>query len=82
MTGPRGRQSTINVVDRVLTRSSRCSSKCSTSIVPQLWQELWQYVENGGLGADRARGDGRCELLSWRRLDGPEAPKARKPKPD
>jgi hypothetical protein len=64
-----GKRSAINVVDVVedvkLTATVRVLDDC---IAPQLWQELWEYIELGGLGADRARGDGRCELLSWQKV--------------
>jgi hypothetical protein len=63
-----GKRSTINVVDLVtdvkVTANIWVQDDC---IKPQLWQELWEYVEIGGVGADRARGDGRCRLIRWER---------------
>jgi hypothetical protein len=68
ISGPQGKRSTINVVDICedvkITFTVRVLDDC---IKPELWQEIWEYIELGGVGADRARGDGRGELLSWRR---------------
>lgn len=70
ISGPQGKRSTINVVDVCqdvkITFAIRVLDDC---IPPALWQELWEYIELGGIGADRARGDGRGELLSWHRVD-------------
>lgn len=74
-----GKRSTINVVDLVtdvkLTWHTKVLDDC---ISRQLWSEIWEYLEVGGLGADRARGDGRCELLSWRKVEAEAAPRRRK----
>jgi hypothetical protein len=65
---PQGPASAISVVDLVedVTVSATIDvlngDQC---IPPKLWGELWEYVERGGVGADRARGDGRCELLTF-----------------
>lgn len=70
VTGPQGKRSAINVVDLVedvkLDFHVRVLDDC---ITPRLWQELFEYIEMGGLGADRARGDGRCQLLAWEKTD-------------
>jgi len=70
VTGPQGKRSTINVVDVCedvkIVFTIRVLDDC---IPPGLWQEIWEYIELGGVGADRARGDGRGQLLSWKRLD-------------
>ncbi len=69
ISGPQGKRSAINVVDIVTdVKLAATITVLDDCIPPQLWQELWEYVEVGGLGADRARGDGRCKLTSWERL--------------
>lgn len=71
VSGPQGRRSAINVVDIVtdakITARIAVLDDC---ISREVWSSLWGYVEKGGVGADRGRGDGRSELLGWRRLDG------------
>lgn len=37
-------------------------------IKDEVWERLWSAVEYGGIGADRARGDGRCRLVGWERV--------------
>lgn len=68
--GPQGARSVITVVDICqdveVAFTVRVLDDC---IRPEIWAALWQYVEMGGVGADRARGDGRCELVAWERLD-------------
>ena len=32
------------------------------------WRRIWESAERIGLGADRARGDGRFELVAWERI--------------
>jgi hypothetical protein len=67
---PAGKRSAINVVDICtkvdITFSIDVLDDC---IPPKLWAELWTVIELGGVGADRARGDGRCELTAWDRVD-------------
>jgi hypothetical protein len=72
VSGPQGKRSAVNVVD--LVEDVKISARIAVlddCIPPELWSDLWQYVERGGLGADRARGDGRCELTAWQRIDRP-----------
>jgi hypothetical protein len=70
ISGAQGKLSTINAVDIVtdvtITATLLVLDDC---LSPSLWCELWQYVERGGVGADRARGDGRAELVAWERLE-------------
>ena len=63
---PQGKRSAINLVDVCTDLDITFTIKVLNDWVPQeLWQELFEYVELGGVWADRARGDGRCELTSW-----------------
>ena len=72
VTGPQGKRSTINVVDLCEDVKIGFTIRVLDDfITPPLWQELWEYIELGGIGADRARGDGRGELNSWKQLDEP-----------
>ena len=70
ISGPSGKRSTVNIVDLCedvkVTFTVKVLDDC---ITPQLWREIFEYLEMGGVGADRARGDGRCELISWTRVD-------------
>lgn len=69
VSGPQGKRSTINVVDLCENVTIEFTLKvCDDFIIPDLWGELWEYVELGGIGADRARGDGRGQLRSWKRI--------------
>jgi hypothetical protein len=69
VSGPQGKRSTINVVDICLdVKISFTVRVLDDCIPPQLWAELWSYLEMGGIGADRARGDGRSELVAWRKI--------------
>jgi len=82
VSGPQGKRSTINVVDVCeevkMAFHLRVLDDC---FPPEVWAELWEYIEVGGLGADRARGDGRGELLAWQRVDEAK-PRGRKRKLD
>jgi hypothetical protein len=67
ISGPRGKQSIIQVIDAVIDVKFRATICVLDDCIPlRLWQELWEYIERGGIGADRGRGDGRCELILWR----------------
>jgi len=69
ISGPQGKRSTINVVDLCEDVDIEFTVKVVDDFMnPQLFGELWEYVELGGLGADRARGDGRGELVSWEKI--------------
>jgi len=66
ITGPQGKRSTINVVDVCEDVTfSFTVSVLDDFIVEQVWGEMWEYIELGGIGADRARGDGRGTLEKW-----------------
>lgn len=64
--GPQGKRSAINMVDICEDVTVSFTIKVLDDCIPeQLWSELWEYVETGGVGADRSRGDGRSELVSF-----------------
>jgi len=66
ITGPQGKRSTINVVDVCEDVKISFHVKVLDDFINQeLWGQIWEYVELGGIGADRARGDGRGELIKW-----------------
>jgi len=76
ISGPQGKRSTINVVDVCEDVDISFHVKVLDDfITPELWGQIWEYVELGGMGADRARGDGRGELRKWRKLATPRKPK-------
>ena len=69
VSGPQGKRSAINVVDVCEDVKITFRLKVLDDCVPAaLWQQLFEYVEVGGIGADRARGDGRCELTAWSKI--------------
>lgn len=66
ISGPQGKRSTINVVDVCEDVKIAFTVRVLDDfITSELWGQLWEYVELGGIGADRARGDGRGSLLKW-----------------
>src|SRR6516225_4875010 len=68
--GPQGPRSAINLVDVCTDLDITFTIRVLDDWVPEkLWQDLFEYIELGGVWADRARGDGRCELTSWERVD-------------
>jgi hypothetical protein len=68
ITTPQGPRSALNVVDYVdKPRISFVVSVLDDFFPPQGWAALWQVLEQIGLGADRARSDGRFELVTWDR---------------
>jgi hypothetical protein len=70
VTGPQGMRSAINVVDVCENVKIAFTIRVLDDCIPQqVWGAIWSYIELGGVGADRARGDGRCELLAWERTD-------------
>lgn len=65
---PQGPRSAINVVDYVAKpRLSFTVSVLDDFLPPTAWARVWQCAEEIGIGADRARGDGRFELVAWDR---------------
>lgn len=72
ITGPQGKRSTINVVDVCEDVTISFTVKVLDDFIPnELWAEIWEYIDLGGIGADRARGDGRGEMLSWAKMPKP-----------
>lgn len=71
ITTPQGPRSAINVVDIVekprLTATIAVLDDC---ISPQTWGAIWETLEEIGIGADRARGDGKFDLVSWEHIPG------------
>jgi hypothetical protein len=69
ITGREGPQSVVTMVDIVEDVEFYGTLQImDDAIKPQVWRELWDYVCTGGIGADRARGDGRCELIKWAKV--------------
>ena len=66
---PQGPRSAINVVDivekPVLSFHVKVLDDC---IKPEVWGRIWETLEEIGIGADRARGDGKFDLTKWERL--------------
>lgn len=69
VTGPQGPRSAINVVD-VVEKPLLCFTVAVLDdfIPAEAWGRIWQTIEQNGVGADRARGDGTGELIRWDRL--------------
>jgi hypothetical protein len=66
---PQGPRSAINVVDYVeKPRLSFVVDVLDDCLSPEVWGRMWQCAEEIGIGADRARSDGRFELVAWERL--------------
>lgn len=69
ISGPQGKRSTINVVDVCEDVTIAFTVKVLDDFIPEeLWGEIWEYVDLGGIGADRARGDGRGTMTKWERV--------------
>jgi hypothetical protein len=67
--GPKGKQAMIKQVDIITDAKIHGTIRVmDDAISEQTWRDLWEYVENGGVGADRSRGDGRSELLAWKKV--------------
>lgn len=63
---PQGPRSSIGVVDYVENpKLSFHIAVLDGCIKPEVWGRVWATLENNGIGADRARGDGQCELVDW-----------------
>lgn len=67
--GPQGPRSAINVVDYVTKPKLTFTVAVLDDFLPaKAWARIWQCAEEIGIGADRARSDGKFELLAWDRL--------------
>ena len=63
---PQGPRSAINIVDYVERPVMKFQIEVlHDTISLQVWSEIWQELERIGLGADRARSDGRFSLDSF-----------------
>jgi hypothetical protein len=63
---PQGPRSSIGVVDYVEDpKLSFTVAVLDGCIKDEVWGRLWAALERGGIGSDRARGDGQCELVDW-----------------
>jgi hypothetical protein len=66
---PQGPRSAINVVDFVeKPRLSFTVAVLDDFLPNEAWLRIWQCAEEIGIGADRARSDGKFELLAWDRI--------------
>jgi len=65
---PQGPRSAINVVDFVdKPRLSFTVSVLDDFLPAEAWFKMWECAQHIGIGADRARSDGKFELLRWDR---------------
>lgn len=63
---PQGPRSAINVVDFVERPLLSFTLSVLDDFLPDdAWGRVWETLEHIGVGADRARGDGRFELVAW-----------------
>jgi hypothetical protein len=66
---PQGPRSAINVVDYVEQPKLTFVLAVLDDFLPDAaWARLWQCAEEIGIGADRARSDGKFELVAWERI--------------
>jgi hypothetical protein len=64
-----GPRSAINIVDIIDKPLLSCTIKVRHDhIIPEVWGVIWETLEEIGIGADRARGDGKFDLIRWERL--------------
>jgi hypothetical protein len=67
---PEGPRSAINVVDYVEKPTLSFTVRVLDDFLPQqAWARIWENAENIGIGADRARSDGKFDLLRWDRIN-------------
>jgi len=67
---PQGPRSAINVVDYVTKPRLQCTVRVLDDFLPtDAWGRIWQCCEEIGIGADRARSDGKFDLLAWELAD-------------
>jgi len=64
--GPRSSISRVEYVERPLLAFT--VEVRDDFLSPEEWRRIWESAERIGVGADRARGDGRFELVTWKRL--------------
>lgn len=63
---PQGPRSAINVVDFITKpRLSFTVQVLRDFLKPEVWSTMWQLAEEIGIGADRARSDGKFDLVAW-----------------
>lgn len=68
---PQGPRSAINVVDFVSKPRVCFTLAVLDDFLPDVgWGRVWQCAEEIGIGADRARSDGKFELLVWEKIKG------------
>lgn len=66
---PQGPRSAISVVDFVEQPKIKFTlAVLDDCIKPEVWGRVWQCAEQIGIGADRARSDGRFDLVGWERI--------------
>lgn len=66
---PQGPRSALNVVDWVDKPRISCRiSVLDDLLKPEVWGAIWESLEHIGLGADRARSDGRFMLERWEKV--------------
>ena len=66
---PRGPRNSISRVEVVERPTLEFHLRVRDDFLPtEAWSRIWQVGEEIGIGADRARGDGRFELLAFDRL--------------
>jgi hypothetical protein len=66
---PQGPRSAITVVDYVEKPKLSCTIRVMDDFLPpEAWGRIWSILENIGLGTDRARSDGKFELIGWDKL--------------
>lgn len=64
-----GPRTAINVVDFVEQPKLTFVVSVLDDFLPaEAWARIWQTAEQIGIGADRARSDGKFELVAWDRL--------------
>jgi hypothetical protein len=66
---PQGPRSAINVVDCVEKPHLSFTVKVLDDCLDQaVWAGIWETLEEIGIGADRARSDGKFDLTCWERI--------------
>jgi hypothetical protein len=72
---PQGPRSAINVVDVIDKPHMEFHVRVLDDFMSrEVWARLWEEAESIGVGADRARSDGRFELVRFEKMDGPDHP--------
>lgn len=69
LNGPKGPYSAIGIVDYVVRPKLTATISVLDDFFPRsAWARVWKTLEKIGLGSDRARGDGKFELVEWEHL--------------